>query len=156
MHRNKWFLVAATAILAGVAWLGLRHGGSNQRFATPIDCLEAYREACISGDVDAYLDCLAEPLRTEQSRRFPNPDALAWKLQQDMKEVKSWTVVGPGETASEATEVRLEVDMAGPSGTWRTAFDLQQQRGSWLITAIGPRREVPTDIPYGTHISDVP
>ena len=41
-----------------------------QGFRTPEDCVAAYREASLAGDIRRYLACLAEPLRLPDSTAF--------------------------------------------------------------------------------------
>src|SRR5262249_5375037 len=65
-------IVTCAAVTLGVALvLILRAPRSNRspRFASPEDCIQAYAEACKEGDVSSYLDCLAEPLRSQRLQR---------------------------------------------------------------------------------------
>src|SRR5262245_57511610 len=55
--------VLTVAVLAGVL-LWRQRGPAG--FASPADCVEAYRDACLAGDVTAYLGCLGEPLRSQR------------------------------------------------------------------------------------------
>jgi hypothetical protein len=50
----------------------------------------------------------------------------------------------------------VDVDEVRRGGTRRLRFRLERSGKGWLIVAIGPPQTIPTPIPYGTHISQVP
>jgi hypothetical protein len=114
-------------------------------FATPGDCLDAYRDACKTGNVGRYLSCLAEPLRSDKG------DATAEQIRKEMQDVKSWTQLDPEIKHDSAI---IDVDAVRRSGTRRIRFHLARSDGGWLITAIDAPRELPGGIPYGTSATD--
>jgi hypothetical protein len=145
--RVPLLLAVTGGLLAGALYWSRPQPG----FATPADCLEAYREARQSGDVPNYLRCLAEPLRSEVLKTTDSERALADSLRRGMKDVKTWVLLPQEET--EGTRAILEVDEGRMSGIRRHRFHLARFREGWLIVGIDPPREIPAAIPYGTHIS---
>lgn len=141
-------LVSAILVVVLVRWLG---PASSSGFATPQECVEAYREACLSGDVAEYRRCLTAARRAESERR--PPDKLADELRSSMAGVKSW--VQNGEAEEEAGAL-VEVDVVRPEGTQRIGFHLQRGPGGWLIDRVDAPRDVTTPVRHGTHVSEVP
>jgi hypothetical protein len=144
-------------VTVGVTGLGCwvaasRLAGSG--FATPADCLEAYREACQNGDVSGYLGCLGEPLHTETRTRHSRNQELAETLRAEMSGVKSWVEL-PESVLTEST-AEINVDIEGPRGLHRTRFNLEKSRAGWLIVAIGPPQKLSPPIGFGTHVGDAP
>jgi hypothetical protein len=155
MKRKPFRILALVAV--GVAGLGCwlaasRWAGSG--FATPADCLEAYREACQNGDVSGYLACLGEPLHSETRNRHPRNQELAETLRAEMSGVKSWVEL-PGPLLTEST-AEISVDIEGPRGLHRTRFHLEKSHAGWLIVAIGSPQKLSVPIGFGTHIGDTP
>ena len=140
-------IVALAALL--VRWWGT---GADSGFATPQECVEAYREACLAGDVDGYRRCLTAARRAESEHR--DSAKLAEELRSSMAGVKSW--VQNGKSEEEGSGARVEVDVVRHEGTRRIAFHLQRGPGGWLIDRVDAPREVPTPIRHGTHVSEVP
>ena len=130
--------------------------GSKRRpvFETPTDCLDAYREAIVTGEVKQYEKCLAEPLRAKIQRQHSNAHALAEALRTDAQEIKSW--IQRDALATAAATVQVDVDEVRPSGNRRIRFQLQRFDAGWLIVGIDQPKFVPAGIPYGTHVSKVP
>jgi hypothetical protein len=127
---------------------------SGPRFSTPLECLEAYREACVAGDANAYLECLAEPLRAETEQRFPDRAALAESLRAQSQTLKGWAALPADAPASQGAETRMDVEETRITGKRRVRFVLRSSSQGWRIVAIGRPVDVPTDIPYGTHLRD--
>ena len=152
--RGVAILVAALGVLAAALYWSSRRAGPG--YATPLACLDAYREACLAGDVDAYLRCLAEPLRSETAERFPDRAELAALLRRETAELKGWAAVEVEAAPPRDGAALVDVDQVRPDGLRRVRFHLTRSAGGWLITAIDPPRDVPADIPYGTHISETP
>jgi len=136
--------VLTVAVLAGVL-LWWQRGPAG--FASPADCVEAYRDACLAGDVSAYLSCLGEPLRS-QRRDVARPDDLKRALDGVVGWAQHDSVVGE-------TEAHVDVDQTRRDGTQRVRFRLRRA-GGWLIVGIEAPQPVPTLIPHGTHVSKVP
>jgi hypothetical protein len=140
----------------GLAILAVRLAPSPGRtgYATPTACLDAYREACLAGDPTGYLNCLGEPLRSQAAQRFADQNALAEYLQRSIKDAKSWVELGSPEVAG-STAV-IDVEEVRTAGSLRTRFHFQRLGRGWLIVQIEQPQEVPTSIPFGTHVSQVP
>jgi hypothetical protein len=144
------FLVALTCTVLALV---LRAARGPRGFATATDCLDAYREARANGDVESYWKCLGEPLRSETLRRFPDAQALADYLRQDMKEIKNWVELD-GSNVEDRTAF-VEIEEVRQAGKRCTRFHLEHSSDGWLIVGIEPRGEKALAIPYGTHISRV-
>jgi hypothetical protein len=151
MKKRRWLLLAALAAgLAVVVLSRIPRGPAG--FATPAECVEAYAEASKNSDVDRYLACLAEPLRSEA--RHIGPEKLAETLRREMAEVKGWAqqpAAEPGDGAA-----TIEVDEIRPAGTRRLRFRLTRTGGGWLIAAVEPPRDVSTPVRYGTRVGAEP
>jgi hypothetical protein len=142
-------LVVLIAAALAVRWMAGTRG-----FATPTECIEAYREASLAGDVPRYLDCLAEPLRARMLNRFADPQRLGMAIKEPMQDIKNWGQ-SVERTEGEPTAF-VNVDEVRATGTRRVRYHLEQTGRGWLISAIDPPREVPTPIPFGTHIGEAP
>jgi hypothetical protein len=147
MRRRRLVLtLALTLALAALAvWWSWRTGPAN--FATPADCLDALREASVAGDVERYLNCLGEPLRSQQQSLRPAD------LRRDMEGVKSWSQLEPEVRGTTAT---VEVDRARANGTSRTRFRLERFGRGWLVVGMDRPQEIAPPVRYGTHISEAP
>ena len=135
----------AAGLLALILWLAPRRPPG---FATPAECLEAYAEASRAGDVEHYLGCLTEPLRSEN-----RPSATPAGLRRQTEGVKSWVQLDP---VVEGQAAHIDVDQVRRDGTRRVRFHLRRGGGGWLIAGIDPPKALATDIPYGTPIDQVP
>jgi hypothetical protein len=136
----------AAAVAAGlvVALVLSRPGARPAGFATPADCLDAYREASLAGDVDGLLSCFAEPLRTRQKA-----EVTAAGARRALAGVKNWTLRDPEVHEAFAT---VDVELVRQSGKSLLRFHLRRDAGGWLITAIDPPKELKVKIPYGTPV----
>jgi hypothetical protein len=148
MRRRRVVLTLALALglLALAVCRPWRGGPAN--FATPADCLDALREASAAGDVERYLNCLGEPLRSQKQRSLSPAD-----LRRDMEGVKSWSQLEPDVQGTTAT---VEVDRARASGTSRTRFRLERSGGGWLVVGMDRPQEITPPVRYGTHVSEAP
>jgi hypothetical protein len=147
MKRLLLPLLVVLALLAGVIYWSARPRG----FSTPGQCVEAYRDALAAGDQSRYMSCLAPPLRTqmqeEPEERF-QANALRFK-----EHIKGWRQSVESEQDSTAAVLVNEVSVLG---TVQRRYRLERSGSGWLIAAIEQGKEVPTPVPYGTHISKVP
>jgi hypothetical protein len=143
-------LVSVTSVVLALAVYWARQPAG---FPTPAACLDAYREASLAGDIEAYRSCLAERLYADIRQRHRDPKELADSLRQEMRDVKTWVQLS--EPASEGSIVRINVDEVRIDGNRRICFRLQYLGNSWRIVGIDQPKPVPTGIPYGTHISKV-
>jgi hypothetical protein len=145
-RRRLVFLLVLSLGLAAliVSELPRRPSG----FATPADCLDAYRDASKDGDVARYLSCLGEPLRSEKERALNRANLL-----RTMEDIKGWTRLDPVVSQSAAY---VDVDQVRTSGTARVRIHLQRYGGGWLIVSVDAPKDVPAPVRYGTHVSEVP
>jgi hypothetical protein len=139
-------LALTLTLLALAVWRSGRTGPAN--FATPADCLDALREASAAGDVERYLSCLGEPLRSQKQHALRPAD-----LRRDMDGVKSWSQLEPEVQGTTAT---VEVDRARASGTSRTRYRLERSGRGWLIVGMDRPQEITPPVRYGTHVSEAP
>ena len=143
-------VVLVVALLGGTVYWSRQPGG----FATPTDCLDAYREACRVGDVQKYWSCLAEPLRAGVQQQHPSVEELASFLRRDMTGLKSWVAHLASE--SEQSRAQVDVDEVRAESNRRIRFLLERSGRGWLIVGMDEPKPVPAHIPFGTHISKVP
>src|SRR5262245_44604670 len=78
-------LLAAVLTGAALWWYASPKG-----FATPQQCVEAYRDALAAGNDAAFLQCLAEPLRSEIHGRLADP-----AFRRSVDGLKGWTQLDP-------------------------------------------------------------
>jgi hypothetical protein len=146
MKRRRVLVLLTSA--AGLLALALLAPPRPPRgFATPAECLDAYRDACKDGDAAGHLRCLAEPLRSQEQATRPE------ELTGRMDGVLSW---GRGEPVIDGAKAYVDVDRVKASGTQRIRFHLERSGGGWLIVRIDRPSDVPTPIRPGTPVGDVP
>jgi hypothetical protein len=152
---KKW-IVAMAVLLALAAWLWLRKAPADQGpvYATPNELLDAYFIAAKQGDAEAYLWCLAEPLRLEVRMRFPDEDSLGNYLRSTMGDLKNWVHVG--EAKEENDKGQTQVDELFATGRKRLRISYEKHGPSWRISGIDPPEEIPQLIPLHTNVSEVP
>ena len=134
-------LLLVAAALAAAIWWSARPNG----FATPQKCVDAYREALVSGNDKDYLECLGEPLRSEMRGRLADP-----ALRHFADGLKGWTQLEPEIDGARASVL---VDEIRATETRRARFRLERSGQGWLIVGIDTPRTLPQTVPYGTHIS---
>jgi hypothetical protein len=134
-------LVVTAVVLYG-------RGGSRQGFATPAECLDAYRDASKDGDVTRYLSCLGEPLRSEKRRSIQAVDLI-----RDMAGVKGWT---RHEAVIRDRIADVDVDLVRATGSFRLSFHLQRTDQGWVIVALDGPREQRSPVPYRTPVGNEP
>ena len=151
----KYRVRAITSSIVTIALLALVLFWSKipSGFSTPADCVEAVGTASKQGQAERYLQCLAEPLRSETRQKYADLNELATALRRQMQDVKSWTQILEG--SSEDSLAHVDVDLVRPAGTTRVRFRLERSSRGWLITNITPPEEIPSPIPYGVHVKDV-
>jgi hypothetical protein len=138
-------LGGVVVIAVGLGLLSLvffRPSESPQRFATPAECLEAYREASLAGDVAGYLECLDGPLRRDKERAA-TPDGV----RRDLAGIKSWTEHEP---VAEGSTAHIDVDLTRLGDTRRIRFHFRRTAEGWRISAIALPAAVPTAERFGT------
>src|SRR5262249_8180742 len=147
MKRRRLLLVLILT-LALVALVLYGRPRSLQGFATPGECLDAYRDAGKDGDVARYLSCLGEPLRSEKRQSVRAAD-----LVRGMEGVTGW---GGDEPVIRDGVADVDVDLVRKTGTFRLSFRLQRADQGWVIVAVDGPRERPAPVPYGTLVGEGP
>jgi hypothetical protein len=138
------------AILAGALAWSLRPGHAG--YATPDECLDAYRAARLAGDAPRYRACLAEPLRSETERTYADDRSLADALRRETAGVKSWVEVGAPDVQGERAVAT--VDEVRATGQRRLRFHLERAGGGWLIARVEKDAERAPDVRYGTRVGE--
>jgi hypothetical protein len=146
-------LILAALVALGLLALVLYHrssspGPTEVRFATPAECVDAYAEACLDGDVSGFRATLTEPLRGQSLEGVTDPGKQAEAVRLRMAEVKSW--VQRGEPAIDGDEATVEVVEVHEGGARLVRFHLKRVAGGWQITQINDAGEVKMPTRYGT------
>jgi hypothetical protein len=144
--------VIVLVLVVGLAAVGVRWAWPRQGYATPAECVEAYREAMAAGDWPRYLSCLGEPTRSINEQQA-GESVFQGKSRGWRQGLKGWTQSPEFEDGSTALVL---VDEVRESQTRRIRFRLQRSEKGWLIVESGPAKVVPTPIPYGTHVGKEP
>jgi hypothetical protein len=146
--RFPWPILLGLVLLVIILLVLVRgkHPSSGEGYLSPADCVRAYREASLAGDVPGYLVTLGEPFR---SRVQENTDvnSLAERLTLSMSGVKSWVQVGEPEI--EDSTAQVEVEVVREEGTQRVRFHLEQTAGGWLIVSVDEPEEVASPTRFG-------
>jgi hypothetical protein len=138
-------VLAGTLLLLALAYslaprLGLRGG-----FDTPDACLEAYRDAALDGDAEAFRRCLAEALR-------PDSAAHLAEARGQLDAVQHWNQYAP-ETAG--ADAKILVDQVCRDGTiHRVLYRLRRSYAGWLLAGAGQPQVLRPPIRPGTHVND--
>jgi hypothetical protein len=149
--KGRLLLLGLTcAVLAGVLAWSLRPRAAG--YATPSECLEAYREACRAGDAAQYRRCLGEPLRSEVRQSYPDDAALAEALRRETQGVKGWVEVGPPDEQGE--RAAASVEEVRETGQRRLRFSLEHSQAGWLIVRVEKGAEQTPEVRYGTRVGE--
>jgi hypothetical protein len=142
--KRLWLGLLTAGVVAGLvaALLLSRPAARPAGFATPEDCLDAYWDASLAGDVPGLLKCFAEPLRSQHQAGLTAESA--WR---QLKGVKNWTLRDPVLLDAAAT---VDVELVRRNGKSLLRFHLRRGAGGWLISGIDPPKELPPGIPYET------
>ncbi len=151
--KGRLLLLALTGVvLAGALVWSLRPRPAG--CATPLECLQAYREASRAGDPARYLRYLGEPLRSQVQQSYPDDGALAESLQRDTRPIKAWVDIGPLE--EQGDRALANVEEVRETGQRRLRFHLERTPDGWLIVRIEKDREQTPAVPYGTPVGEEP
>jgi hypothetical protein len=150
--RGRLLLVALTGLaLAGaVAWALRPRVASG--YATPGECLEAYREACRAGDAVRYRRCLGDPLRSEVRQTYPDDAALAEALRREAEGLKGWVEVGPPDEQGE--RATASVEEVRETGQRPLSISLERSQDGWLVVGVERGAEQVPDVRYGTRVGE--
>jgi hypothetical protein len=145
-HRLLVLVGLTLAVLiAALAW---SRSAKERRYATPEDCLAAFRDATLDQDAARYRSCLGEPLRSQVQSRYADDAALAAALREEIQGVKHWVEAGRPEAQDDrAVAVVEEVRVTGQR---RLQVYLEHSRAGWLIVRVEKGDEKPAAVRYGT------
>jgi hypothetical protein len=152
LRRLRPILLSAVtlAVLAGALAWSLR--SRSTRYATPADCLEAYRAASLAGDAARFRGCLGEPLRSEVQRSYADDHSLADALRRDTTGIKNWVDLGPPEVHGDGAVA--VVDEVRATGQRRLRFHLERSGSGWLIARVEKEDERAPEVRYGTRLGE--
>ncbi len=145
---KKLLLLLPLVALVGLT-LAWARSGSARGFAAPTECAEAYYRAVKDADATAYLDCLTDELRQRHADRA----ALASDLRARGRDLRGWAVFATEPAPGEGTAVWVDAQLA--AGRRRQQLIVAQVGSGWRVARVAPARDVPDDIPFGTHVSQV-
>src|SRR5262245_37762791 len=113
-------VVTVAALALAVRWSARSRP---EGYRSPADCVDAYCNASKDGSAERYLDCLAEPLRSETGRRFADLGQLGEEyLRLGMQDVRSWAQHYQPATGSAAV---IELEEVRDSSRRLTRFHLE-------------------------------
>src|SRR5262245_53223280 len=125
---NNARVILSTVVVILAIGTALWWATSPKDFATPQQCVEAYRDALVIDNEARLLKCLAEPLRAEMEGQLR--DAA---FRRSVADLKGWTQLDPEIDGPKASIV---VDEIRATETRRTRFRLEQSGQGWLIVGI--------------------
>jgi hypothetical protein len=143
-------LLGALTLAALAGALAWSVGPRPSSYATPEECLEAYRTACLAGDAPRYRACLGEPLRSETEHSYADDHALADALRRQTDGVKNWVEVGVPEVRG--GRAVATVDEVRATGQRRLRVHLERAGGGWLVVGVERGEERAPDVRYGTRL----
>ncbi len=153
MSSTQWaprrvVLLAGISIAVLVAALTWSRLAKPRGFATPEDCLGAFRDATLDGDAARYRSCLGEPLRSQVQQGYPDDGALASALREGVQGVKHWVEAGRPEEQGDRAVAR--VDEVRVTGQRRLQVYLERSHAGWRIVRVEKGEEKPAAVRYGT------
>ena len=150
--RRRVFLVGGLTLVLLAAVLALPRLAKRAEFATPADCLAAFRDASLDGDAQRYRTCLGGALRGETDRTFADDAKLTASLQAARQGLKHWVETAPAITSR--NRATAAVDEVRVTGQRRLRIQMELFPSGWLITRIEREQEKPAPIRYGTAAGD--
>jgi hypothetical protein len=102
-------------------------------------------------DAAAFLACLEDATSQELRGSFTETE-LAGALQSRGADLRNWVVA---DVQVQAERAWVTVDQQQGARRQRQKFELVCRQSSWRIVRFEPAHELPQDVPYGTHLSDV-
>lgn len=109
--------------------------------------------AASAGDVEGYLWCFAEPLRSALERAVDEAgrEAYGESLKQRGKAMTGWAVTRLP-AAADDREVRLRVDVVYRDRNEIQDYAVCSDGASWRIARLGPPAAVRMPVAYGTAV----
>jgi hypothetical protein len=106
----------------------------------------------MAGDTNRFVGCLTDPLRWHCDGKCVGGEKTCELLREEMKDIKGWSQSVELEDERNAL---VTVDEVRTGGTRRVRYRLEQTNRGWLMAEIVDIKNVPTSVPFGTHISKV-
>jgi hypothetical protein len=148
--RRLLTLAVTCGVLTGtLAWsLRLPPAG----YGTPAECVDAFRDACRTGDAARYRRCLGDPLRSEVRQTCPGDDSLAESLRREARGLKGWVQVGPPDEQRDRAVANVEE--VRETGQRRLRLWLERSSEGWLVVRLEMGAEQAPDVRYGTRVGE--
>ncbi|HEX4129363.1 MAG TPA: hypothetical protein VHZ24_04920 [Pirellulales bacterium] len=149
-------LVAALvtgSVLVGAtvwSWRAEQRASATRVLATPDACLVEMTRAAQQGDVGAYLNCFAGPLRDELLAQSRSAAGLADSLRQSVAQLKGTASYEERPATTDAADMVLERIYAGHNESWRVA--LERTADAWRIITMTRIGSTNPPIEYGTPV----
>jgi hypothetical protein len=135
------FVVLVVGGLLAVGW----RRGAEASFATPEECLEAFRDAGRDGDTTTFVRCLGPDLREQSDRLFAETN-------RDLRAVQHWNQYRAEKVEGMA---KILVDQVRRDGMiQRVSYRLARSGAGWQVVEIGKPQLFTPPVRPGTHIND--
>lgn len=151
---QRYAVPLALAIVLAVVALFMRGKGGGCE--SPEDAVTSLFEAASRGDAPAYLNLLADTLRTplESTRAQLGSRDFAASLRKTAAGIKGIALTRSG--AGGDNQVVLDAELVFSDHAERQRFTLEGQTGSWTIVNIDRAMAVKPDVAYGTPVFEEP
>jgi hypothetical protein len=125
---------------------------SDAQFQDASRRVEGLLDCARRGDVSAYLEAFAGPLRgrLEQEAKERGLAAFAGQLQRAGGARKSHAIFAPRSEGTGSSAVTVTVESVYADRIERQTFRLTRDSGAWLVTEVERARDVRTGKPLGT------
>jgi hypothetical protein len=110
--------------------------------------IEIFFDAAQKSDVDRYLDCLAEPLRSQVREQIAANPGLLGRSEAKLNGYS----IGSGVNNADGDEATVVVEKVYGETIERVRFRLTRIEGQWKIAEMRPLERVAPETPYGTPV----
>jgi hypothetical protein len=159
VNRRTIAAIVTVALMGLMLAVGLRRPAAgpashptaaSDRSRTPEGRLRALLEDARAGDVDAYLDAYAEPLRSRIAREADEAGhtAFAAELRRAAAARRGHALFAPEPDGADA--VRIAVEMVYPDRNERQVYRLERGPDGWRIAAVESPHGRSPDARFGT------
>lgn len=152
--KERLPLLLALAVACAVAGVAVvRRGSLRPPSATADQALTQLFRAAAQGDVKAYVDGFAGPLRESLQAALAEagPSSFAASLRRRSQEMSGWAVAWlPGDT--DPAVARLRVESVFPDRNETQDYELRRDGRAWRVVSISTAMVTRMPIPYGTAV----
>jgi hypothetical protein len=148
MLKRRLRVTVAVSLSIILLAVTLRWSRREIAYATPVDCVSAYYEACHGGNETQYRTCFADSIRSQFVQEPSNQNSFSNRRRQEI--VKNWVVVAESTGGNEDRSIL--VDEVRADGMRRLRFHLEYSKGSWLIRGIDTLGEQQPEVRFGTDV----